>query len=94
MIARYHRLGAASVVVKDGAKGATLSTAEGSAHVAAHPPAAVIDTTSAGDSFNAGYLARLAAGDSAADAARFAARLASAVIGHPGALIDRQTLGL
>ena len=91
---RYLGLGAGSVVVKDGARGATISTSEGSIHVPAHPPGTVVDTTSAGDSFNGGYLARLAAGDEPADAARFAARLASAVIGQPGALIGRDKLGL
>jgi 2-dehydro-3-deoxygluconokinase len=93
-IERYHGLGAANVVVKDGAKGATISGQETIVHIPAHPPAAVVDTTSAGDSFNGGYLARLAAGDSPPDAARFAARVASAVIGQPGALITREKLGL
>ncbi|CAN7205313.1 sugar kinase [Rhizobium sp. LjRoot254] len=93
-IERYHRLGVASVIVKDGAKGATISDQKTVIHIPAHPPAAVVDTTSAGDSFNGGYLARLAADDSPSDSARFAARLASAVIGQPGALISREKLGL
>ncbi|MDB5554827.1 MAG: Sugar kinase, ribokinase family [Rhizobium sp.] len=93
-IERYHGLGAASVVVKDGAKGATISGAGAVIHIDAHPPAVVVDTTSAGDSFNGGYLARLVAGDSPSDAARFAARVASAVIGQHGALISREKLGL
>jgi 2-dehydro-3-deoxygluconokinase len=92
-IARYRGLGAGTVIVKDGAKGATIATPESQIHVQAHPPAAIIDTTSAGDSFNGGYFARIAAGDSPADAAAFAAKVASAVIGHPGALISRATLG-
>jgi len=93
-IERYRRLGVGGVVVKDGAKGATISEQGTILQVPAHPPAAVVDTTSAGDSFNGGYLARLAAGDSPSDAARFAARVASAVIGQPGALISREKLGL
>jgi 2-dehydro-3-deoxygluconokinase len=92
-IARYRGLGAGSVIVKDGGKGITLSAGDVRAHVPAYPPAAVVDTTSAGDSFNGAYLARLVAGDAPADAAAFAARVASAVIGHPGALISRETLG-
>jgi len=91
-INRYRALGAATVIVKDGAKGVTLSVSGGQVHVPAHPPAAIVDTTSAGDSFNGAYLARLAAGDEPVDAAAFAARVASAVIGHPGALIARETL--
>lgn len=93
-IARYRALGAGDVIVKDGARGATLAIGTGSFHEPAHPAAQVVDTTSAGDSFNGGYLARLAAGDEPQTAARFAARLAAAVIGHPGALISRETLGL
>jgi 2-dehydro-3-deoxygluconokinase len=93
-IRRYRDLGAADVLVKDGARGATLAIGSERYHVPVHPAEAIIDTTSAGDSFNGGYLARWAAGDSPEHAARFAARLASAVIGHPGALITRETLGL
>lgn len=93
-IARYRRLGAGDVVLKDGARGATLAIGDRQVHVPAYPPHAVVDTTSAGDSFNGGYLMRLAAGDDPETAARFASRLASAVIGHPGALLTRETLGL
>lgn len=93
-IARYRRFGAGDVVVKDGERGATLAIGREQFHVPSHPAAMVVDTTSAGDSFNGGYLMRLAAGDTPEAAARFAARVASAVIGHPGALIRRRTLGL
>jgi len=93
-ISRYRGLGAATVIVKDGANGATIATADRRVHVPAYPPREIIDTTSAGDSFNGGYLARIAAGDAPADAAAFAARVASAVIGHPGALISREVLRL
>ena len=93
-IARYRRLGAGDVVVKDGERGTTLTIGQEQRHVPAHPAGAVVDTTSAGDSFNGGYLMGLAAGDGPEAAARFASRVASAVIGHPGALIRRETLGL
>ena len=93
-ISRYRGLGAGDVVVKDGARGATLAIGDARFHVPAHPPREVVDTTSAGDSFNGGYLMRLAAGDDPETAAHFASRLASAVIGHPGALLTRETLGL
>ncbi|MCB1446907.1 MAG: sugar kinase [Rhizobiaceae bacterium] len=93
-IERYRDLGADDVVVKDGAKGATLAIGDDMIHIPAQRAEAVVDTTSAGDSFNGGYLAMRAAGEDAQSAARFAARLASAVIGHPGALIPRATLGL
>ena len=41
-----------------------------------------------------GYLARIAAGDNPGEAAAFAARVAAAVIGHPGALISRDVLDI
>lgn len=93
-IARYRDLGADTVVVKDGPKGATIASDAGMLHVPAHLTDNVVDTTSAGDSFNGAYLAELAAGKTPADAAAFAAKVAAAVIGHPGALIDRKTLGI
>lgn len=55
----------------------------------AFPPAkSVVDTTAAGDSFNGGFLAALATGRSAQDAARAGHGLASLVVSHKGAIID------
>ena len=93
-IARYRALGADTVLVKDGPRGATISDAGGSVHVPATEVARVVDTTSAGDSFNGAYIARIAAGSGPVEAARFAARIAAAVISHPGALVGREALGL
>ena len=60
--------------------------------VAAEPVARVVDTTAAGDSFAAAYLAtRLAGGDPAAAAAA-GHRLAGAVVGHRGAIIPREAM--
>ena len=47
----------------------------------------VVDTTSAGDSFNAGYLAGRARGMDQADSARVGSELASLVIQHRGAIV-------
>ncbi|MNN84079.1 2-dehydro-3-deoxygluconokinase [compost metagenome] len=49
----------------------------------------VVDTTAAGDSFSAAYLASRLKGGSPADAAEAGHRLASRVIQVPGALIPR-----
>ena len=47
----------------------------------------VVDTTAAGDSFNAGYLAARLHHKSSLEAAQFGAILAAEVIKHPGAVI-------
>ncbi|KXG85849.1 sugar kinase [Agrobacterium bohemicum] len=87
-IKRYRGLGVANIVVKDGEKGATLDFAGQRSHAPAVKAASVVDTTSAGDSFNGAFLSKLITGSTPADAATFAAKAAATVIGHHGALID------
>lgn len=54
------------------------------------PPAeAVVDTTAAGDSFNAGYLAAFLNGAGEIDRMRAGHRLAARVVGSPGAIMPR-----
>ena len=50
-------------------------------------PEAVVDTTAAGDSFNAGYLAALIAGQSNSQAMSAGHTLACRVVAHKGAII-------
>lgn len=58
----------------------------------AAPVASVVDTTAAGDSFAAAYLAARLAGDGPEAAARAGHRLAGAVVGHAGAIIPRAAM--
>jgi 2-dehydro-3-deoxygluconokinase len=78
-----HGLGAATVFLKLGADGVVVSDGERVDHVDGHRVDAV-DATGAGDCFCGAALARLAAGDSILDAARYAnaaAALATAGFG-------------
>lgn len=80
---RLQARGVEEVVVKLGADGA-LAQAE---HVPAVPGVEVIDTTGAGDAFDAGYLHARIAGLAPAAAAAEGNRLAAAVLGHRGAIV-------
>jgi 2-dehydro-3-deoxygluconokinase len=88
-VARYQALGVENVVVKNGADGVTLSFGGATAeHVSSVRTDNIVDTTSAGDSFNGGFLSRLVRGASPAEAAAYGASVAAVVIGHHGALIS------
>jgi 2-dehydro-3-deoxygluconokinase len=52
----------------------------------------VVDTTGAGDAFNAGYLAARLGGKPPADAVAAARRLAGVVVQHPGAIIPKAAM--
>jgi 2-dehydro-3-deoxygluconokinase len=81
--------GIGEIVVKCGADGAWLT---GGLHVPTATDAAPVDTTAAGDSFNAGYLAARLAGQDVQAAAVAGHRLAGRVITFPGALIPREAM--
>ncbi|KQV38234.1 MULTISPECIES: sugar kinase [unclassified Rhizobium] len=92
-IARYRGLGVGNLVVKDGANGVTLSfKGQETVFVPTVRVEKVVDTTSAGDSFNGAFLARYAVNGDARAAAEFAARAAASVIQHHGALIAADKL--
>ncbi len=93
-IDRYRALGVIDIVVKDGAKGATLDFGGQRSHAPAVQAVDVVDTTSAGDSFNGAFLARYVTGSAPDEAAGFAAEAAAVVIGHHGALISPELLPL
>jgi 2-dehydro-3-deoxygluconokinase len=76
-----------TVLVKNGAGDMLLSVNGGTTRLAPARPDRIVDTTAAGDSFNAGFLGALLTGASAKDAAHKGATRAARVIGAPGALV-------
>ncbi len=70
----------------------SLVRAAGASQVLRAEPIAapVVDTTAAGDSFAAAYIAARLAGAEPVDAARAGHRLAGIVVCHPGAIIPRE----
>jgi 2-dehydro-3-deoxygluconokinase len=61
--------------------------AGGTGHLSDLTPDTPVDTTAAGDSFNAGYLAAMLQGAGCADAIRAGHALSRQVIRHRGALV-------
>src|SRR5690606_32212590 len=90
-IERLAALGVSEVAVKLGAKGALVGRDGALWRVAAEKVEAV-DTTAAGDGFNAGYLAARLSGVEPEVAAKAGARLAAVVVRHRGALIPREAM--
>ncbi len=84
---RLHQFGAKEVVVKCGPEPCLVSFEGERQWVPGQVVEKVIDTTSAGDAFNAGYLAARWQNYSPIEAARYGHLLASRVIQYPGAII-------
>ncbi|SDZ40701.1 2-keto-3-deoxygluconate kinase [Jannaschia faecimaris] len=85
---RYSKAGARTVVVKNG-PGQILACQDGT--ITEHAPVAVaevVDTTAAGDSFNAGYLAHRIDGQTIPRSIQAAAELAALVVRSRGALVS------
>lgn len=78
--------GVPEIVVKMGGEGCLAFYNDGSEYVSANPTTPV-DTTAAGDSFNAGYLSARLHGYDVRDACIAGHELASKVIQHRGAII-------
>lgn len=88
----YRGLGVAEVVIKRGAQSCLVRAGERRYEVPAHAVRKVVDTTAAGDSFSAAYLAKRLRGGSPEEAADAGHRLAGLVIQHPGAVIPRSVM--
>jgi len=91
-LARLRSCGAREMVIKLGASGCLVASDDQVLEVPSCKVAQPVDTTAAGDSFNAGYLAGRLLGEPAGQAARWGHRLAAEVIQHRGAILDAQQM--
>ncbi|HEX2654606.1 MAG TPA: sugar kinase [Xanthobacteraceae bacterium] len=86
---RMQAFGIKEIVVKNGPSNALVAI-EGNCELVPVPEVvAPVDTTAAGDSFNAAYLAARLGGQKSAECVASAHRLAAQVIRHRGALMPR-----
>ena len=86
---RYAAAGVPEIAVKRGAQGCIILAGGQLVDVPVPKPVTAVDTTAAGDGFNAGYLATRLTGASPEQAARAGHGLAGAVVQYPGAIIPR-----
>ena len=77
--------GPKNVVIKMGVQGAYLATADGVREMAPAFRVDAVDTTAAGDAFNAGFAVSLLSGKQPLEAARFAAAVAAISVTRKGA---------
>lgn len=91
---RYLEAGAITVIVKNGSDPVVYAEGVNYAEVPVMPVDTLVDSTAAGDSFNAGIFARHAAGDTLANGVAYACALSREVVQSRGALVafDPRTL--
>ncbi|GLS92692.1 2-dehydro-3-deoxygluconokinase [Psychromonas marina] len=89
-LTRTRDLGVEEIVIKRGGGECMIVTADETISVPATKVANVVDTTAAGDSFAAGYMAKRVLGETSEVSAKKGHQLAGTVIQHKGALIDAQ----
>lgn len=92
LIGRLRAAGVAEAVVKLAEPGAITVTPERAVAVPVTEHVTPVDTTAAGDSFAAAYLAARLAGAAPEAAVLAGHRLAGIVVRHPGAIIPREAM--
>ena len=88
-IERLQAFGIAEIAIKNGPNSALVAAGGHQEFIPVPDVVVPVDTTAAGDSFNAGYMAARLADENPADAAIAGHRLASEVIRHRGAIMPR-----
>jgi 2-dehydro-3-deoxygluconokinase len=91
-IQRTQALGVNEIVIKRGADDCLIITGDVTISVPAIKVSNIVDTTAAGDSFSAGYLAKRLTGGTTQQAAISGHTLAGTVIQHRGAIIPQHAM--
>jgi 2-dehydro-3-deoxygluconokinase len=91
-VQRYQALGAEEVVVKLAASGCLVATGAQCEYLSPRSAVTAVDTSGAGDAFNAAYLAARLAGRSTSEAGRAGNTLAGEVVRHPGAILPLERI--
>jgi 2-dehydro-3-deoxygluconokinase len=88
-VERLQAFGIAEIAVKNGPNSALVAAGGHLEHIPVPEVVNPVDTTAAGDSFNAGYMAARLAGENPAVAAAAGHRLAAEKVRHRGAIMPR-----
>lgn len=90
MLVRLNHAGIKNIVIKQGKCGVILFENNEAHEIATQPIDNVVDTTAAGDAFNAGFLQGFLAGKPLAGCCRQGNQVAAIVIQHKGAIIPAE----
>jgi 2-dehydro-3-deoxygluconokinase len=93
-VERLQAFGIGEIVVKNGPHSALVSAGGRQEFVPVTEIVEPVDTTAAGDSFNAAYMAARLAGENPAAAAAAGHRLAAQKIRHRGAIMPRAAMSM
>jgi 2-dehydro-3-deoxygluconokinase len=93
-VERLQAFGIGEIVVKNGSNSALVAAGGRKEHVPVPEVVEAIDTTAAGDSFNAGYIAARLKGESPVAAAAAGHKLAAQKVRHRGAIMPRSAAAM
>lgn len=93
-IDRLQSFGIGEIVVKNGPNAACVTAGSHRAFIQVPDVVSPVDTTAAGDSFNAGYMAARLNGENPGEAVAAGHRLAAEVIQHRGAIVPRKAMAV
>lgn len=88
----YKQAGVSEVVLKCGTEGALLSNQSGEKTIALENIVKAVDTTAAGDSFNAGYISAFVQGHNTIESIKQGQKLAATVVAQSGAIIPLEKM--